>query len=245
MFYRQLLLEDNIKWDISIRSKELDINYRSDRIVFVINTEGQKDYNIREVVEEIFPSGRDCVLSVDDENIVLVKSLEKKYTLEEIDGYSKTIIDTLNTELLMNVKIGMSSIKENLTDVRKSFDEAKTALLVGRIFEQNKLVYKYDSLGIGRLIYNLPRDLCKIFLSEIFQTDVFEKFDSEISQTIQKFFENNLNVSETSRKLYVHRNTLVYRLDKVQKLTGFDIRKFDDAIIFKFALLVKRYIDKG
>jgi carbohydrate diacid regulator len=244
LFYKQLLLEDEVDFDISVRARELDINFKSDRIVFIINTEDQNEYNIADIVEEIFPNNKDCVLSIDEENIVLIKTLEKKYTIEGIENYSKSIIDILNSEILINVKIGLSSIKSVLKDLRKSYTEAKTALLVGKIFEQKKIVYKYDNLGIGRLINSLPENLCNIFLSEIFKYDIFENFDNEISQTIEKFFENNLNVSETSRKLYVHRNTLVYRLDKIQKLTGYDIRKFDDAIIFKFALMVKRYLDK-
>ncbi|MEN8905023.1 MAG: helix-turn-helix domain-containing protein, partial [Clostridiales bacterium] len=245
LFYRKLLLEDDVKWDITIRAKELDINYKSDRIVFVINTKDQKEYNIRNVLKEIFPEADDSIVSIDDENIVLIKVIENNFNYEDIDLLSANIIDTLNAELLMNARIGISSLESNLENLHKSYVEAKTALLVGTIFEQNKMIYKYSNLGIGRLIYNLPKELCEIFLNEIFKPEVFKNFDSETSQTINKFFENNLNVSETSRKLYVHRNTLVYRLDKIQKLTGYDIRKFDDAIIFKFALLVKRYLDKN
>ena len=117
------------------------------------------------------------------------------------------------------------------------------ALDVGKIFYSHKKVIAYGNLGIGRLIYQLPLPLCKMFIKEIFDDKTPDDFDEETLTTINKFFENNLNVSETSRQLYIHRNTLVYRLDKLQKSTGLDLRVFEDAITFKIALMVVKYMN--
>ena len=116
------------------------------------------------------------------------------------------------------------------------------ALEVGKIFYVDKNVIAYSNLGIGRLIYQLPLPLCKMFIKEIFMNTSPDEFDEETLTTINKCFENNLNVSETSRQLYIHRNTLVYRLDKLQRSTGLDLRVFDDAITFKIALMVVKYM---
>ena len=146
---------------------------------------------------------------------------------------------------MVKASIGIGTIVDSTIDLERSYKEAKMALLVGGIFENDRPIVNYNNLGIGRLIYQIPVEFCKLFLNEVFRTGSFEMLDTETMLTIQKFFENNLNVSETSRQLYVHRNTLVYRLDKIEKITGLDLRRFDDAIIFKVAMLVKRYLDKG
>ena len=130
----------------------------------------------------------------------------------------------------------------NIKDLASSFKEAQIAMEVGKVFDTEKQVISYDHLGIARLIYQLPTTLCEAFLREVFKQDSIDSLDSETLFTIQRFFENNLNVSETSRGLFVHRNTLVYRLEKIKKLTGLDLRKFDDAIVFKVALMVKKYL---
>jgi carbohydrate diacid regulator len=139
--------------------------------------------------------------------------------------------------------VGVGTPVNNIIGLSKSFKEAQIAIEVGKIFESERLIISYESLGIGRLIYQLPTTLCELFLSEVFKKESLNALDDETIATITKFFENNLNVSETSRKLYVHRNTLVYRLDKVEKLTGLDLRIFDHAIVFKVALMVKKYLE--
>ena len=130
------------------------------------------------------------------------------------------------------------TLKMYLVHIKK----LKMALEVGRIFDSEKNIVNYEQLGIGRLIYQLPIPLCKMFIREVLHGLTIDDFDEETLATVGKFFENNLNVSETSRQLYIHRNTLVYRLDKLQKMTGLDLRNFDDAIIFKITLMVSRYM---
>jgi len=244
-FIKNILIDNVLPGDISIRARELHVPYAANRIVFLIVTEKEKGAHVHEVVQSLFPNKmKDFVIALDDENTVLVKEIKTKDDAEEVENVGKIIIDALNTELMVKAKIGVGTVASNLRDIARSFKEAQTALLIGSIFESSKPIVNYNKLGIGRLIYQLPTTSCKLFLEEVFENGSFESLDTETLLTIQKFFENNLNISETSRQLYVHRNTLVYRLDKIQKITGLDLRKFDDAIIFKVSMLVKRYLDK-
>ena len=152
------------------------------------------------------------------------------------------ISDTLSSEFYTRVNVGIGTSVIGVKELARSFKEAQMALEVGKVFDTDKNIVSYDNLGIARLIYHLPTTLCETFLHEVFKKGSIESLDHETLFTIQKFFENNLNVSETSRKLFVHRNTLVYRLEKIKKLTGLDLREFDHAIIFKIALMVKKYL---
>ena len=179
---------------------------------------------------------------MDESNVILIKALDMGEGYEVIERTSEMIVDMMNTEAMMNVRVAYGTIVSELKDVSKSYKEAKMALDVGKIFYVERKVNSYSSLGIGRLIYQLPVNLCKIFIDEIFGDNIPLNFDDETLTTINKFFENNLNVSETSRQLYVHRNTLVYRIEKLQKSTGLDIRTFDDALTFKIALMVVNYM---
>ena len=183
-----------------------------------------------------------CLHILDESNVILIKALAAGESYEVMEHTANTIVDMMNMEAMMNVRVSYGTIVEELKDVSKSYKEAKMALDVGKIFYAEKRVTAYNRLGIGRLIYQLPVNLCQIFIDEIFGANVPDELDEETLTTINKFFENNLNVSETSRKLFVHRNTLVYRLEKIKKLTGLDLREFDHAIIFKVALMVKKYL---
>ena len=167
---------------------------------------------------------------------------DRDTTGEELIRVGRTIEERLKSELFVRTTIGIGTISEHLRELADSYKEAQVAIEVGKVFDTEKTVINYENLGIGRLIYQLPTTLCEIFLSEVFRKNSIESLDQETLFTINKFFENSLNVSETSRKLFVHRNTLVYRLEKIKKLTGLDLREFDDAIIFKVALMVKKYL---
>ncbi len=244
-FIRNILLNNILPGDITLRAKELRVTSNAYRVVFLVKTKGIKDAHPYEVILSLFPNRmKDFIVVIDDESSVLVKELKSEDDLKEVERIAKIIIDTLNTELMVRAMVGIGTIVSNIREIGRSYKEAQTALLVGGIFENEKTIINYNNLGIGRLIYQLPTTLCKLFLNEVFKDNSLDMLDSEIIHTIQKFFENNLNVSETSRQLYVHRNTLVYRLDKIQKLTGLDLRKFDDALIFKFSMMVKKYLDK-
>ncbi|NLJ89815.1 MAG: PucR family transcriptional regulator [Clostridiales bacterium] len=244
-FIKNLLLDNLLLVDIYNRAKKLHIDTDSKRVVFLIETKNEKDTNALETLRSIFATNsksKDFITAVDEKNIILVKHLKDDHTYEDVNKTARVILDMLNTEVMTQVRVAYGTIVEEIKDVSRSYKEAKMALDVGKIFYSEDNIVGYNSLGIGRLIYQLPISLCKMFIREIFEGRSPDEFDDETLVTINKFFENNLNVSETSRQLYIHRNTLVYRLDKLQKSTGLDLRVFDDAITFKIALMVVQYM---
>ena len=248
-FIKNLLLDNLLLVDIYNRAKKLHIEVAVKRIVYVIETRNEKDVNALETVRTLF-SGRvkDFITAVDEKNIIVVREVKPTETYEDMEKTAQIMMDMLNTEAMSDVHIAYGTIVNELKDVSKSYKEAKMAMDVGKIFNKEKRIVAYSNLGIGRLIYQLPVQLCHMFIKEIFEGKSPDEFDEETLITIKKFFENSLNVSETSRQLYIHRNTLVYRLDKLQKSTGLDLRVFEDAITFKISLMVMdymRYMEKN
>ena len=242
-FIKNLLLDNLLLVDIYNRAKKLHIETNVKRVVFLIETKNEKDVNALETVRSLFSAKtKDFITAVDEKNIILVREVKPGETYEDLEKTANTILDMLNTEAMSKVHIAFGTIVNEIKDVSRSYKEAKMALDVGKIFYSGKNVVAYSNLGIGRLIYQLPLPLCRMFIKEIFDGKNPDEFDEETLTTINKFFENSLNVSETSRQLYIHRNTLVYRLDKLQKSTGLDLRVFEDAITFKIALMVVKYM---
>lgn len=243
-FIKNLLLDNLLLVDIYNRAKKLRIDISAKRLVFLIETKNDKENNSLEIVRGLFSTkNKDFITQVDEQNIILVKEVEPDEDYGDMEKTARVILDMLNTEAMTSVRVSYGTIVNEIKDVSRSYKEAKMALDVGKIFYSDKNVVAYSGLGIGRLIYQLPMPLCKMFIREIFGENSPEEFDEETISTINKFFENSLNVSETSRQLYIHRNTLVYRLDKLQKSTGLDLRVFDDAITFKIALMVVKYMN--
>ena len=242
-FIKNLLLDNLLLVDIYNRAKKLHIDTEVRRVVFIVETNREKDGNEMEKIRGIFGGkSKDFVTAVDEKNIILVKEVKNGEGYDELTKTAQVIVDMLNTEAMTKVHVAFGTIVNEIKEVSRSYKEAKMAMDVGKIFYPDKNVIAYSRLGIGRLIYQLPLPLCKMFIKEIFDGRSPDEFDEETLQTINKFFENNLNVSETSRQLYIHRNTLVYRLDKLQKSTGLDLRVFEDAITFKIALMVVKYM---
>ena len=230
-FVKNIITDNILPGDIYIRAKELHFVTDAPRAVFLVRQVGRADVASVDVLSGMFPDKQqDFVLSINE--------TEKAELLQT----AQTIEQTLRSELFVKTVIGISTVAGHLRELADAYKEAQVAIEVGKVFETEKTIINYENLGIGRLIYQLPTTLCEIFLSEVFKKNSIDTLDQETLFTINKFFENNLNVSETSRKLFVHRNTLVYRLEKIKKLTGLDLREFDDAIIFKVALMVKKYL---
>lgn len=243
-FIKNIILDNILPSDIYIKSKELHFKTEELRVVFLIKFFGKTDMMPFEMLQNMFPDqSKDYAISVGEHDIVLVKELKPGTDTKEIEKIAINIADTLSTEFYTKVVIGISTVVENIKDLAKAYQEAQVALEVGKVFETEKNIISYENLGIGRLIYQLPTTLCEMFLQEVFKRGSLDSLDRETLMTIQCFFENNLNVSETSRKLFVHRNTLVYRLEKIRKLTGLDLREFEHAITFKVALMVRKYLD--
>lgn len=242
-FIKNIILDNILPSDIYVKSKELHFSTEEARAVFIIRFHNKVENLPFDMVQNIFPDkNKDYVISVGEQDIVVVKEVKPNLDIRELEKIAFGMVDTLNSEFFAKVSIGVGTIVDNIKELARSYKEAQVAIEVGKVFDTEKTVISYENLGIGRLIYQLPTTLCEMFLQEVFKNGSLESLDRETLMTIQCFFENNLNVSETSRKLFVHRNTLVYRLEKIRKITGLDLREFDHAITFKVALMVKKYL---
>ena len=242
-FVKNIIMDNILPGDIYIRAKELHFATDAPRAVFLVRQIGHGDMATVDVLSGMFTDKlQDFVLSINETDIAVVKQISPNATAEELEKIAASMEDILKNELRVRTVIGIGTVAEHLRELADSYKEAQTAIDVGKVFDTEKSIINYENLGIGRLIYQLPTTLCEIFLSEVFKKNSIDSLDQETLFTINKFFENNLNVSETSRKLFVHRNTLVYRLEKIKKLTGLDLRQFDHAIVFKVALMVRKYL---
>mgnify|MGYP005852501483 CR=1 FL=1 len=242
-FIKNVVLDNILPGDIYAKARELHFATDVSRVVFIVRVTSGGDISAYDVVSSLFPDKqKDFVLHISETDIVVVKEVKAGSEIKDLIKLADSIEETLLSELSVKCLIGIGSVSSQMKDIAKSFKEATTAIEVGAVFDTEKNIISFENLGIGRLIYQLPITLCEMFLSEVFRKGSIDSLDQETLFTIQKFFENNLNVSETSRKLFVHRNTLVYRLEKIKKLTGLDLREFDHAIVFKVALMVRKYL---
>ena len=242
-FIKNVILDNILPGDIYLKARELHFNSEVSRVCLLIKIVSKTDVSAYDIVQNLFPDkNKDFVFNITESDIILVKELKSTVDSKDLEKLARSIADTLSSEFYTRVNVGIGTAVVGVKDLARSFKEAQMALEVGKVFDTDKVIVSYDNLGIARLIYHLPTTLCETFLHEVFKVGSIDSLDHETLFTIQKFFENNLNVSETSRKLFVHRNTLVYRLEKIKKLTGLDLREFDHAIIFKIALMVKKYL---
>ena len=243
-FVKNIISDNILPGDVYVRAKELHFVTDVPRVVFLIRQVDSTDVAALEVVQNLFPDRqRDFVLSVTETDIVVIRELTDEPGADDVNKLAVQIENAVKSELGVKTVIGIGSTAYHLRELADRYKEAQVAIEVGKVFDTVKTTINYENLGIGRIIYQLPTTLCEMFLSEVFKKNPIETLDEDTLETINKFFENNLNVSETSRKLYVHRNTLVYRLEKIKKLTGLDLREFDHAIVFKVAMMVKKYLD--
>ena len=242
-FVKNIISDNILLGDIYVRAKELHFVSEAPRAVFLIRQAETTDPALIDVVQTMFPDKQvDFVLSISETDVALIKQLSDGTEPRDLIRVAKQIEEKITEELHLRVVIGIGTIVGHIRELARAYKEAGIAIDVGRVFDTEKSIINYENLGIGRLIYQLPTTLCEMFLQEVFKKNPIDALDKETLFTIHKFFENNLNVSETARKLFVHRNTLVYRLEKIKKLTGLDLREFDDAITFKVALMVKKYL---
>lgn len=243
-FVKNIISDNILPGDVYVRAKELHFVTDEPRSVLLVRQTENSDVAAVEVIQRLFPDKqRDFVININEADIVVVKSLPSADCADEVFKIAMNIEKVLLEELGSKCVIGISTNARHLRELADRYKEAQVAIDVGRVFESEKNIINYENLGLGRIIYQLPTTLCEMFLNEVFKKNPIETLDEDTLETINKFFENNLNVSETSRKLYVHRNTLVYRLEKIKKITGLDLREFDHAIVFKVAMMVKMYLD--
>ena len=243
-FLKNIISDNILPGDVYVRTKELHFVPDVPRALLLVRQVDRADVSSVEVVQNLFPDKQhDFVISINETDMVVIKELPSGENPAEVKAIAENIESALKSELQIKSIVGIGTTAKHLRELADRYKEAQIAIDVGRVFESEKTIISYENLGIGRIIYQLPTTLCEMFLNEVFKKSPIETLDEDTLETINKFFENNLNVSETSRKLYVHRNTLVYRLEKIKKLTGLDLREFDDAIVFKVAMMVKQYLD--
>ncbi|MGN1137892.1 MAG: PucR family transcriptional regulator [Ruminococcus sp.] len=242
-FIKNVIMDNILPGDIYLKARELHFNSDVTRVCMLIKIISKTEVSAIDIVQNLFPDkSKDFVININESEITLVKEISDTTESKDLEKLASSIVDTLSSEFYIHSVVGIGTAVTGIKDLARSFKEAQVALEVGKVFDTDRNIINYDNLGIARLIYQLPTTLCDMFLQEVFKRGSIETLDQETLFTIQKFFENNLNVSETSRKLFVHRNTLVYRLEKIKKLTGLDLREFEDAIVFKVALMVKKYL---
>lgn len=243
-FVKSIISDNILLGDIYVRAKELHFPTEQSRAVILVHQKEKPESGLPETIAALFPDKQnDFVLSANDRDIVIIKQVPDGTEAKDVMRIAKQVEDAVAASGdVHRVVIGAGTVTTHLRNLARSYKEAQVAIEVGEVFDTDKVIINYENLGIGRLIYQLPTTLCGMFLQEVFKKSPIDALDEETLFTINKFFENNLNVSETARKLFVHRNTLVYRLEKIKKLTGLDLREFDDAITFKVALMVKKYL---
>ena len=243
-FVKNIISDNILPGDVYVRAKELHFSADTPRGVFIIRQYAGAEVAVLEYLQGMFPArDKDFVLSMSETDVVVIRELPANCDAGELERAAETMQKKLEEDVGVHCVVGIGSPVMHLRELADRYKEAQTAIEVEKVFDTEKTIVSYESLGIGRIIYQLPTTLCEMFLAEVFKKSPIEALDDETLYTINKFFENNLNVSETSRKLFVHRNTLVYRLEKIKKLTGLDLREFDHAIVFKVALMVKKYLD--
>lgn len=241
---KNIITENILPGDIYVHAKELHLSAEMPRAVFLVRQKEKADVAAISTLQKLFPEKqKDFVLSISETDIAVVKEVPASAEGKDLYKIALSIMQTIASELSIKTVIGIGTVARHLRELADKYKEAQVALDIGKVFEPDKTIINYENLGIGRLIYQLPTTLCEMFLSEVFKKNPIDSLDQETLGIITKFFENNLNISETSRKLFVHRNTLVYRLGKIKKLTGLDLREFDQAIVFKVALMVKKYLN--
>lgn len=242
-FMQKLLLGSYSEVETFNRAKKLHISSSCQRAVFLVETRQAGDEHALTMIRNIFSARtHDFITSVDDRGIIIVRELVSTETYENLEATAHMLVDMLGAEAMTQAWVAYSNVANRLRDLANAYKEARMALEIGKIFYSERNVFGYRKLGIGRLIYQLPEEVCEMFIEEIFDGESLEVIDGETLNIIRTFFENNLNLSETSRQLYVHRNTLVYRFEKIQKRFGLDLRSFEDALTFKIAMLVSGYL---
>ncbi len=243
-FVKNVIMDNILPGDIYLKARELHFNNDVHRVVLLIHIAMHTEISAFDVIQNLFPDkNKDFIINIGENDIAVVKEIRPNIDSKDLEKLAQSIVDTLSGEFYTRATVGIGTPVAGIKDLARSFKEAQVALEVGKVFDTEKSIVNYDNLGVARLIYQLPTTLCDMFLREVFKRGSIDSLDQETLFTIQRFFENNLNVSETSRKLFVHRNTLVYRLEKIKRLTGLDLREFDDAIVFKMALMVKKYLN--
>jgi carbohydrate diacid regulator len=190
------------------------------------------------VMMDAMDSEHDIVTEVGHHAVAMLKAVDEDADFAELEEYANAFESSFLTETGATVFIGISDPRKELAAIPEAFAEARSAINVGRVYHANKRVFVYRNLLLERFLNEVSPELGASYNAMIFNRKTARLFNDEMIHTIETFFDNSLNLSETARKLYIHRNTLVYRLEKVQRAIGLDLRNFDDAVTFKMMMLL-------
>jgi len=238
-FLLSLITKDSPAYKVADRAKRLRIDPHQSRIMILMDFKSSLSESTMEILENLVVSNpKPLAIPIHNHQLALLLPTHKQETREDIHSLCSMIVDTLNTEALVSVHISFSDSFDNLSLVNSIYKESALALEVGKLFHSDKKVYPNDKLGVGRLIKDIPLDTCRKFIEEIFGKDAPQLLDRETNNIVNTFINNNLNIAETARQLHMHRNTLLFRLEKIQSATGLDLRNFEDALTFRIATMI-------
>ncbi|HAE44397.1 MAG TPA: CdaR family transcriptional regulator [Lachnospiraceae bacterium] len=242
-FMKNLLLGNLLLVDIYKRARNLQIVPEARRVVYIAKADFENMAAAMERLRKAFAGNRRYfVTTVDEKNIVLIQELTADEEQSHVMNTAAKICDTLETAGIRGSKVAYGLIVPELQQLPVSYRQAKLSLEIGSLFYRGKRIHSYDKLGIGHLLYQVPPEVCRKYLNDVFLLQKPDELDRELVMTANAFFDNNLSIAETARQLFVHRNTLIYRLDKLAKNSGLDIRSFEDALTFKIGLMVYDYL---
>lgn len=239
--FMKRIIEGEAK-DIPSHARILKIQDEAIRVVFVINAEPKHVEGVLQIVQNMAVGRNDFLFEKGSGEIVFIRTCKTEPSAGKLHGIAKQISDAVATEVLEFVSVGIGAVVYNLEDVERSYKSAVNALDIGEIFANKNKIYAYSNLGISRLISSVPIGKCKAFLNEVMSHKILSEIDEETLNSIQTFLDCDMNIALAAKSLYIHRNTMVYRLDRLQKQTGLDVRKFEDAMLFEIAMMIHKYL---
>lgn len=243
--YRRTLLGELTGAELDALSHEYQLPRDLERCVMVfhmVQTDRERAYDL---LEEITPlEDRDVLIDMDRHTVALIKDVEEVISSDELIQYGQALQETLMSETAHQITVGIGRTCHTVEELRESYSEARKAIEVGRQFQPEASIFAYSRLILERFLMEMPPDVNAAYHSMLFNRRNQRLFNEEMLYTIDMFFKKDLNLSDTARQLYIHRNTLVYRLDKVQRQTGLDLRSFEDAVTFKILMELKNCCGK-
>jgi len=239
--YRRVMLDELSGPEMDAMAHEQGIPFEASRCVMlfqIIQTSHASAYSL---LSELIPQEEgDCLVEMDRHMVALVKDMAPVESEDELDQFAQAVSETLMSETAHQAIVGIGTPRNSLSALGESYREARRAMEVGRIFKPQETICQFRKLLLERFLTEVPRDVSLYYHNLLFNRRTARLFNEEMLYTIEMFFKKDLNLSDTARQLYIHRNTLVYRLDKVQRLIGLDLRKFEDAVTFKILLELKK-----
>ena len=202
------------------------------RYVIVFSTAARQEVPDRSLFDDLIPTEPGDAITETGGDIVLIKQTEG-LTEEEVTEFAAAVIDTAETEAGIRLQAGIGRLTHRAAELKDSYTDAEEAIRLGKRFPSGGSVFTYGHMAAERLMNAVPARERARLRKELFTPEAQKLLGSEMMETIDAFFRNDLNLSTTARELFIHRNTLIYRLDKIRKVTGYDLKRFQDAAAFR------------